>query len=204
MSKGAKWFSMEEKERLRKELCSECEKYWRTKGYKKTGISELTKEVGISTGAFYSLFASKEKLFLQTIQGIQSRVKSQIEIYIKENPNKTGACNSLKYLFKEYMENPFLYDFSSPDFWALIEKLPKDQWKSIQQSNINFLADIVKKANLRFEVEPGKARAVLVTLLYTVTLKEENSYSRQEIFDFLLDCSFDKLFSQNQEGSHNE
>lgn len=197
MSKGEKWFSEEDKEHLRHMLCLECEKNWKTKGYKKTSISQLTKAVGISAGAFYSLFSSKEELFLRTIKELQERIKRYIDNCIEENPNKIGACNSLKYLFKEYDANPFLYDFSSSDFWALIGKLPEGQWNQIQQNNVNYLKDIVKRANLQFKIEPEKAHAILVTLLYTVTLKNEKLYSQQEIFDFLLDCSFDSLFFQD-------
>lgn len=196
MSKGEKWFSEEDKEQLREKLCIECENFWKTTGYKKTAISKLTKAVGISVGAFYSLFSSKEELFLRTIMELQARIKRHIDSCIKDNPNKLGACNAIKYLFGEYQEHPFLYDFSSPDFWALIGKLPEEQWRQIQQNNLDYLQTIVKRTHLEFKVAPAKAHAILATLLYTVTLKNEQSYSRQEVFDFLLDCTFDRLFSQ--------
>ena len=77
---------------------------------------------------------------------------------------------------------------------AVIEQICEETPGMVTIANYNCPGQIVITG------EEGAAQA----LLYTVTLKEENSYSRQEIFDFLLDCSFDKLFSQNQEGSHNE
>ncbi len=194
MSKGAKWFSEEEKSKLRELLCTECEKSWSMHGYKKTSIGELTRSVGISTGAFYTLYSSKEELFYRTILNVIERVKLTTNEIVSQQPTREGACKAIKYLFEEYSHNPFLYDFSSPDFWALINKLPEEQWEKIQADNVNYLTTIMSGANLKFKVEPQKAHAILATLMYTVTARDKIPYDNFEVFNFLVDCSFDKLF----------
>ncbi len=70
MTKGPKGFSDTEKDELRTKLCLECECSWALHGYKKTSIGELTANIGISTGAFYLLYFSKEDLFCETLERV--------------------------------------------------------------------------------------------------------------------------------------
>lgn len=193
MSKGPKWFSDEEKQELREKLCHECELSWRISGYKKTSISELTKSVGVSTGAFYSLFPSKEELFVRTIISLRERIKRQIENIISNKPNKDGVCEAIRYLFSEYNDNPFLYDFSSPDYLALISKLSKERWAEIQKDNIDFLNSVIERSNCKLSVSPLKAHSILATLLYTVSAKDRITGDYFQVFDFLLESAIEKL-----------
>ena len=59
----ARSFSEREKENIRKSLIDICKQSWTQYGYKKTSVDEMCKQVGISKGAFYLFFESKEALF---------------------------------------------------------------------------------------------------------------------------------------------
>jgi len=194
MSRGEKWFTEEEKDRLREQLCDECEKHWRAVGYRKTSISALTKKVGISTGAFYTLYPSKEDLFLLAFQKLREQQMKTINNIITENPTLEGGIEAIKYSYRLYDENPFLYDFSSPDLWALIKKLPLGKWEEITKENADFLSVLAEKINLTPKVSPQKIHAVLATLMYTITFKGKISYDNYDVFDFLVDCSMKELF----------
>lgn len=194
MTRGKKWFTEEEKDRLREQLCNECEKSWRTVGYGKTSISVLTKKVGISTGAFYTLYPSKEDLFLLTFKQLRERQMQTVNSIITENPTVEGGIEAIKYTYRLYNENPFLYDLASPDFWALINKLPPGKWEEIIRGNADFLSVLVEKIRLTPKVSPQKIHAVIATLMYTITFKGKIPYDNYEIFEFLVDCSIKELF----------
>ncbi len=193
-TKGSKGFSEEEKDLLRKKLCEECEYSWALYGYKKTSIGELTKKVGISTGAFYILYNSKEELFFDTLEGVQRRLKRTIRDIMRESPGKEGFIQSMKWQFEEYSKFPFLYDFGTPDFLSFVNRLPKARVDSLKFDSEAFFDEVIQMGQLQLKIEREKAHALISTLLYTVTIKERLEYDHFEIFDFLLKGMIDQIF----------
>ena len=55
-----KGFTDDEKKIITKKLIEECKYSWQRYGYKKTSVDELCKNAGISKGAFYIFFKTKE------------------------------------------------------------------------------------------------------------------------------------------------
>ncbi|PIH05807.1 TetR/AcrR family transcriptional regulator [Clostridium combesii] len=194
MAKGPKGFSDAEKDELRAKLCVECERSWAVHGYKKTSVGELTRKIGISTGAFYLLYSSKEDLFCETLERVQDRLKSGLQDIVGNDRSKAGFIKSIKWLFREYNNSPFLYDFNNPDFLSFLNKLPKDSVEKLKFDNLSFFDNAIEHANLTLKIDKEKAYAVIGTLLYTVSMKDDLSYNHLEIFDFLLDSVIDRLF----------
>ena len=60
-----------DKKAIRKKLEELCEECWIAQGYKKTSIKDLCDKAVISIGTFYTLYPTKEDLFLETITDIQ-------------------------------------------------------------------------------------------------------------------------------------
>lgn len=194
MAKGPKGFTDTEKEELRNKLCIECERSWSLHGYKKTSISELTAKIGISTGAFYLLYKSKEDLFCETLERVQIRLKTGLRDIISHDGGKDGFIKAMKWHFEEYDRSPFLFDFGTPDFLSFLNKLPKDRVKKLEFDSVSFFYETIELANLRLRVDKEKAYALTSTLLYTVTTKERLGHNHFEVFDFLLNCVVDRLF----------
>ena len=194
MAKGPKGFSDTEKDGLRTKLCIECERSWAFHGYKKTSIGELTAKIGISTGAFYLLYTSKEDLFCDTLERVQDRLKISIRGILSHTKGKEGFVQSVKWQFEEYNRSHFLYDVNSTDFLSFLNRLPKDRVEKLGFDSKAFFDELVKLANLELKVSKDKAHAITSALLYTVTIKERLSYDHVEVFDFLLDSVVDRLF----------
>ena len=70
----ARSFSEQEKEKIRERLLTACRQNWTQHGYKKTGIDELCRQAGISKGAFYLFFESKEALFCEVLCRVQEQI----------------------------------------------------------------------------------------------------------------------------------
>lgn len=194
MAKGPKGFSDTEKDELRTKLCLECERSWVLHGYKKTSIGELTAKIGISTGSFYLLYASKEDLFCDTLERVQNRLINGVRDIICHEGGKTGFIKTMKWQFEQYVSSPFLYDMGTPDFLSFLNKLPKDRLEKLKFDSTSFFYEVIELANLKLKVDKEKVHALTSTLLYTVTIKERLNYDHFEIFDFLLDSVVDRLF----------
>ncbi len=63
-----KGFTEYEKELIRKRLLEQGQRLFSAYGLKKTNIEEIAKAAGISKGAFYNFYESKEALFMEVIE----------------------------------------------------------------------------------------------------------------------------------------
>ncbi len=102
----------------REELCEEC---WIAQGYKKTSIKNLCDKAVISIGTFYTLYQTKEDLFLETMTDIQKRLTEKIIDRNRNSRTKEGFAQSMKSLFREYDSKPFLYNVNTPDFQSFVK-----------------------------------------------------------------------------------
>jgi len=186
-------FNEAEKDNIRQNLIAECKKSWSAHGYKKTSVSELCVKVGISTGAFYSFYDSKEALFCDVMDTFQKSTGQMFKEMLSSPPTKEEICQVLKKLYLEYAENDIITKRHSPDYKSLLNKLPK-QWRERHSKNSeDGLAATLFAPNIKMKVSKDRAHGIIDTLLLTVVNKEiiKDHY---EIFCTLLDCVIDEIY----------
>ena len=193
----AKNFSQEDITQLKENLTKACEHSWMTKGYKMTSIAALTKEVGISTGSFYRLYETKEELFFEVFSMIQNQLKKEWNQIVHSNSGINGFKTALKWLFKEYVKYPTLYDFKSPDYILFLNKLPKENIRLLEENNTNFFSDSLENSGLNLKIPKEKAYGIFSTLLFTATMEKDFGYNKYEVFEFLLESSISQMFYIN-------
>ena len=186
-------FNETEKEDIRKRLIGECKKSWSAYGYKKTNVSELCTKVGISTGAFYSFFDSKEALFCDVMDDFQESTRRMFDETLSSPPTKTEICLVLKKLYLEYAENDIITKRHSPDYQSLLNKLPKEWREKHSKNSEDGLAATLFAPNIKMKVNSDRAHGIIDTLLLTVTNKDTIP-DHYEIFCTLLECVIDKIY----------
>lgn len=193
--------SMEAKQEIKQTLLQLCEKYWIKQGYKKTSIKALCTETEISIGTFYALFATKEKLFLETAQMIQTRLTGQFKETVLQRPNRSGLAKALKELAREFDRNPFLYNVNSVDFRAFVTKLTTEEMETIKFESMSFFREICQIVELQPVIDDATAFGVLSTLLATVSTKKtlEPVCDFFSVFDFMTDKLITELFAEDTE-----
>ncbi len=185
-----------DKEAIRKKLKELCEKCWIAQGYKKTNIKNLCDQAAISIGTFYTLYPAKEDLFLETIVGVQQRLKEKVLDINRSNPSKEGFAQSMKRLFREYDSKPFLYNVNTPDFQSFITKLPEETMQKIKFDSFDFFREVIRTANLNLKMEESQAYGILSALLSTIHAKETLSVTCDyfAVFDFMADSLVSEIF----------
>lgn len=185
-----------DKEKIRQRLREMCEQCWMEQGYKKTSVKALCSETGISIGTFYTLYPTKEDLFLETVVKIQQQLLPRFLEISKKNPSKEGFAESMKDLFREYDRKPILYNVNTPDFQAFMTKLSEETMKQIKFDNIEVFKTTVKAAKLKLKVEEGKAYGIFNALLATISAKETLSHTCDyfETFDYMVDHLVQDIF----------
>ena len=189
-----KSFTEQEKNNIKEILIESCKSSWVKYGYKKTSIDELCEKAGISKGAFYIFYRSKEQLFCETIKVVQQNLYSLIEEILLEEQNKYGVVKALKAIYAEYDKSPFLYDTSSVDFTSFINKLSTEERQDIFFNSLKGTKQMFNKPFLSLLIEEDKALSVLSSLLNTIEHKDKIIGDHHEVFNFMLDSLIEKIF----------
>ncbi|MCL2839553.1 MAG: TetR/AcrR family transcriptional regulator [Defluviitaleaceae bacterium] len=186
-------FSETEKENIRQALIHECKKSWSAHGYQKTSVGELCVKVGISTGAFYTFYTSKEALFCDVMDDFQESTRQMFDETLSSPPTKVEICNGLKKLYLEYAENDIITKRHSNDYKRLLNKLPKE-WKEKHRANSNNnLEHTLFAPTVKLKVSKERAHGIIDTLLLSVANKDVIP-DHYEIFCTLLECVIDEIY----------
>lgn len=190
----AKSFTEREKENIKRSLQNACKQSWTQYGYKKTSVDELCKQTGISKGAFYLFFESKEALFCEVLCSEQERICDAVSTVLEKQPDKRGAAEALKLIYREYDKNNFLYDANSADFTVFMNKLSAEQAKRIVASNDRSQQLFSGQAHLKFKVDTDLAMSVIYSLIMNIKNKDVLPCNHVETFDFMADRLTDCLY----------
>lgn len=139
-------FSEEEKKRIRAKLLAAGRELFGTFGLKKTGIREITQAVGISQGAFYLFFPSKEALYFAILELEEKKIKNRL----LEAARKGGVSdfervkNLLLEGLKQVYENQIIRRlYTEQEYELLIRKLSPDLLESHNQQDLRDLSPLV-------------------------------------------------------------
>ena len=181
-----KGFTDDEKKIITKKLIEECKYSWQRYGYKKTSVDELCKNAGISKGAFYIFFKTKEELFYNTLKVVEEKIAI--------NPNKNGVADALKEIFSEYNNSSFMYDTKSVDFISFFNKLSEEERNDLSNKSYIGAKGMLDKPFLKLKIEEDLAISVLSALLITITQKDSMLCDPINVFDFMIDNLIDSIF----------
>lgn len=190
----ARSFTEREKENIRKKLQEACKQSWTQYGYKKTSVDELCKQVGISKGAFYLFFESKEALFCDVLCSVQEQICNAASAIIEKRKDKYGVAEALKMIYREYDSNNFLYNADSMDYTILMNKLSEEQAKKIEESNYMSQQLFLGQSHLKFKVNADLAMSVIYSLIMNIKNKDILPHNHMETFDFMVDHLIDSLY----------
>lgn len=190
----ARRFTELEKVNIRSCLLDICKRHWTQFGYKKTNIDELCKEAGISKGAFYLFFDSKEAIFCDVLCSFQADLYDKAIGVMNEEKDKFGVSRALKLIYREYDKNNFLYHSSSADFTTFTNKLTEEQLQRVAKSNDRNRRLFLEQPYLTFKIKKDKAVSVIYSLIMNIQIKETLPYNHIEVFDFMIDHLVDDLF----------
>jgi AcrR family transcriptional regulator len=140
-------FSEREKERIRSGLIEQGRGFLTTYGIKKTNVEDLTGAVGISKGAFYLFYASKEELFFE----ILGQWEDEYHADLLGAAVQTGATSRqqvgdfLKMAFSVWKTHPLFTRFDPEEYEHLLRKLPEDKVEVALRKDEVFVGELLEK-----------------------------------------------------------
>lgn len=190
----ARGFAEREKENIKRSLKEACKKNWTQHGYKKTSVDELCRRAGISKGAFYLFFESKEALFCEVLCSVQEQICNGALRIMEKQKDKNGVAEALKFIYREYDRNNFLYDSDTVDFTIFMNKLSKGQAERMEESNHMAQQLFLSQPYLKLKADGDMALSVIYSLIMNIKNKDILLRNHRETFDFMVDHLIESLY----------
>jgi len=173
-----KAFSDQKKEAIRTQMLEKGKKLFEKQGLKKTSVDEITETVGISKGAFYIFYESKEELFLEVLEQIEDEVQTAIlEFAIKPSADaKKNVSNMLNGFLLTRDDYPLLKNLNNTDLDHLARKVSPERLQRHAQGDKDFINGFVKKIRsegISIQASP-KVIDGLIKSLFFVSLHRED------------------------------
>jgi AcrR family transcriptional regulator len=138
-------FSTQEKDEIRKRILDLGLKHFSTYGFKKTNVDEIARAAGISKGAFYRFYKSKELLFMDVIEELEIKGREEImkTIGLPGSTPRARLYAILKKAFDLFGELPILHLFSAGDFGMLMHQIPAEKFREHIASDQGFFDQLL-------------------------------------------------------------
>ena len=188
-----KALSQREQTAIKAKLIESCRVCWERYGYKKTGVAELASMAGISTGAFYSFFPSKEMLFMETANAFTKKLYELMASCKPNQPTKHDFAIGFKQCTDELFENKWIFSLRE-DAKTFLRKLPEDFLEQDFQQDLLDITAVVNLYGLVPKVSMEEIVAVFHTLLMSIYLTEIIGAPHRQALDLLIDAAMDSLF----------
>ena len=173
-----KGFTEQEKALLQQRLLEQGYKQFSAYGLKKTTVEELAAAVGISKGAFYLFYESKEALFMDVIEEAEKRLRQEVLAVIDlPGPSPRARLFAvLKKAFDIFESMPILQFLTGNDYDLLFHRISAGKLQEHVDSDRVFIAELMarcQKAGIPIRAPAGQVVSLLYPLVLTI-LNEGN------------------------------
>lgn len=122
-------FSEPERDVIRRQLRESAQRLFETRGLRKTSIDEIVRAAGISKGAFYLFYPSKEALCLDVLEGIEAELRNSVleQTLVKKGNARRRVGAILQGFLTSWEAYPLLRTFDQADYAYLVRRLPPEQ-----------------------------------------------------------------------------
>lgn len=142
-----KAFSEKEKQVIKQQLLNHGKQLFEKHGIKKTSIDEIVAAVGISKGAFYFFYESKEDLLLAILEQLETDFRTRIFDF--SISTQDDARQLLSKLLKDALltwdEYPLLKNLGNADYRYLARKLSPERIQAHTHRDDEFVNDFIKR-----------------------------------------------------------
>jgi AcrR family transcriptional regulator len=189
----AKAFSKGEMETIRQKLIESCRICWERYGYKRTNVAELASMSGVSAGAFYSFFPSKEMLFIETSNDFAGKLYLIFWEGKPEHPTKSDLAKALKMIIHELKGNSWIFSLRE-DYAIFLRKLPDNFLEQEYRKDLVDVSEIVKLYELTPKASIPEITSVVYTVILSLYFSDVIGENHQFAMDFLIDAAVENLF----------
>jgi AcrR family transcriptional regulator len=172
-------FTERERELIRERLLEQGYGLFSTYGLKKTTVDEIARATGISKGAFYLFYKSKEALFMDVVEEkAEKRFRQEIlaAIDLPESSPRARLLTVLKRAFSLFKTIPMLQFFRGSDYDLLFRRIPSEKLQQHMDSDLAFFDQFIarcQQAGILIRVRPEEISALLYALVLGIVHEDD-------------------------------
>jgi len=175
-------FTEHETGRIREQLRRAGTDLFGRRGLRSTTVEDLARAAGISKGAYYRFYDSKEALFVELLDDLERTIQDEIEAAVRSDPGQ-GLELLVEVSVHAVERNPLLPVAMSDEGLRVLTSVPPARLAAMQQRDADLVSRVV--ALLRAQGrDPGVSETVLLGLLRSLVFVGAH---RQAIGTRLLD-----------------
>jgi AcrR family transcriptional regulator len=173
-----KAFTEHEKKLIGKRLLEQGYKLFSAYGLKKTNIEEIARAAGISKGAFYNFYESKEALFMDVVEQAEIRVRQEVLAVIDlPGPSPRARLFAvLKKAFTLFETIPILQFLTSSDYDLLFRRIPAEVLREHLANDRAFFEELIvhcQNAGIPIREQPERIIGSLYPLVLSILHKDD-------------------------------
>lgn len=191
-------FTQREREHIYESLQDAAMRCAATVGMKHATVDELAHEAGISKGAFYRFYESKEHLFLSMLERIHNEMYGSAERVLKERtdlPVRERTALAVREVCR-VAEKHGAITFIREEVPLLLRRLPEKLLSEHYKSDEDCIRALVLKSNVRLSTSLETACAVIRMLLMTLLVKGDVGESYDEAMRLMVEGACDRLIGK--------
>jgi AcrR family transcriptional regulator len=168
-----KAFTEQEKELIGARLLEAGYRLFSAYGLRKTNVEEIAAAAGISKGAFYSFYESKEAFFMDVIEEAEKRVRQELlaAIDLPGQSPRLRLFAILKRAIALFEAIPILKFLTGGDFDLLLRRIPPETLQEHLLSDRSFFEELIlrcREAGIPIQAQPEQIIALLYPLVPTI------------------------------------
>jgi AcrR family transcriptional regulator len=174
-----KGFTEQEKAWIRQRLTEQGYRLFSTYGLKKTTVEELSEAAGISKGAFYLFYDSKEALFMHVAEETAEKRFRREVMQVVDLPGPSPRARLLVILqkiFSLFQSTPMLQYFSGSDYNLLLRRIPPEKLQQHLAGDLAFFQELIARcrlAGIPIQVPPEEIMRLLYVLVLGVMHRDD-------------------------------
>ena len=148
---------------------------FRAQGLRRTSVEELVRAAGISKGAFYLFYPSKEALFFDVLERFEVAMRERLLREVDGAP-RDGPRLLLAPALSLREAEPLLERLALEDAAYLLRAVSEEQARERLQGDVAFVAEVVerlRRAGVRVGAEPAVLAGLLRALFFVSLHREE-------------------------------
>lgn len=188
-------FTEREKEHIREQLKEKGKQYLATHGIRKTTVEDLTRAVGISKGAFYQFYGTKEELFFEVLENVDHEIRNLVfnGFEVQGLTYRASFVHRMKQALELIESHPMMGRFNNDDFMHLMRTLPEEKLAAHMKRDDEDFSQLVEEwkqgGYFYTDKDTKSAVAALKSFFYLAMQKQEIGPEYPLMMDTMLDMA---------------
>lgn len=185
-------FTEHEKQRIKKALLEKGKEMLELHGIRKTNVEDLTRAAGISKGAFYKFYPSKEVMFFEILEDLEKEMRKTFfsDLLVQGLSPRESFQTKMKGALTFIDENPLMGRMNSEEMHHLLRTLPKEQVEAHTQNDDLEIGALVlswKEDGYLNDHHPETVAALLKSIFLLALQKQEIGSEYERVMAMMLE-----------------